>query len=224
MSELSEIGVVSRASPFSVSDTVERVERVMQQAGMTIFARIDQQAAVQAVGLTMRPMILILFGNPKGGTPLMQSYPTLAIDLPLKALVWEDTGGRVWVSTNSPDFIQRRHGLPETPFIGVPGLLRKALSPAPRGREPPTPPPCPSRRPIFRKEAHHAHQRLPRSGVFFEPMSKRRRGFPSEAQVKRGLRIVHGDKELVEKLGRNDLCPCGSGKRFKRCCLRSGRF
>jgi uncharacterized protein YecA (UPF0149 family) len=55
-------------------------------------------------------------------------------------------------------------------------------------------------------------------------MSKRRKGFPSETQVKRGLRIVHGDKELVEKLGRNDLCPCGSGKVFKRCCLRSGRF
>jgi uncharacterized protein YecA (UPF0149 family) len=55
-------------------------------------------------------------------------------------------------------------------------------------------------------------------------MSKRRRGFPSEAQVKRGLRVVHGDKELVEKLGRNDLCPCGSGKRFKKCCLRGGRF
>jgi len=55
-------------------------------------------------------------------------------------------------------------------------------------------------------------------------MSKRRRGFPCEAQVKRGLRIVHGDKELTEKLGRDDLCPCGSGKRFKKCCLKSGRF
>lgn len=60
--------------------------------------------------------------------------------------------------------------------------------------------------------------------MFFEQMSKRRRGFPSETHVKRDLRIVHGDKELVEKLGRNDLCPCGSGKRFKRCCLRGGRF
>ena len=68
------------------------------------------------------------------------------------------------------------------------------------------------------------HQRLPRPGVFFEPMSKRRRGFPSEAQVKRSPRVVHGDKELVEKLGRNDLCPCGSGRRFKKCCLRGGRF
>ena len=78
--------------------------------------------------------------------------------------------------------------------------------------------------PHHQAAAVHLNQRLPRSGVLFEPMSKRRRGFPSEAQVKRGLRIVHGDKELVEKLGRNDLCPCGSGTRFKRCCLRGGRF
>ncbi len=78
--------------------------------------------------------------------------------------------------------------------------------------------------PFSVKEAHHAHHQSPRSGVFFERMSKRRRGFPSEAQVKCGQRVVHGDKELIEKLGRNDLCPCGSGKRFKKCCLKSGRF
>jgi hypothetical protein len=59
---------------------------------------------------------------------------------------------------------------------------------------------------------------------FFEPMSKRRKGFPSETKVKRGRQVVHGDKELEEKLGRDDLCPCGSGKRFRNCCLRSGRF
>jgi uncharacterized protein YchJ len=59
---------------------------------------------------------------------------------------------------------------------------------------------------------------------FFEPMSKRRRSFPSETHVRRGMRIVHGDKELTEKLGRNDLCPCGSGKRFKKCCLQGSRF
>lgn len=76
---------------------------------------------------------------------------------------------------------------------------------------------------FFRKQASHAHQRFPRSGVFFERMSKRRRGFPSETQVKRGVRIVHGNKELAEKLSRTDLCPCGSGKRFKKCCLTKGR-
>jgi hypothetical protein len=71
---------------------------------------------------------------------------------------------------------------------------------------------------------HHAIRRPQRPAIFFEPMSKRRRGFPSETHVKRGVRIVHDRKELLEKLGRNDLCPCGSGKRFKRCCLKTGRF
>ncbi len=127
MSASPEIGVVSVASPYAVDDTTERVLRVLERAGMTIFAQIDQHGAAQAVGVTMRPMMLVLFGNPKGGTPLMQAYPTLAIDLPLKALVWEDAGGRVWVSTNSPEYLQRRRGLAQTPFVGVPGLLAQAL-------------------------------------------------------------------------------------------------
>jgi len=100
---------------------------VIDQAGMTIFTRIDQKAAAQKVGVLMRPMVLVLFGNPKAGTPLMQAYPTLAIDLPLKALVWEDRSGRVWVSTNSPQYLQQRHGMAETPFVGVPALLKGAL-------------------------------------------------------------------------------------------------
>lgn len=122
-----EIGVVSLASPYTADDTTERVVRELERAGMTIFARIDQQGAAKGVGLPMRPMMLVLFGNPKGGTPLMQAYPTLAIDLPLKALVWEDADGRVWVSTNSPEYLKQRHGLAETPFAGVPGLLAQAL-------------------------------------------------------------------------------------------------
>jgi uncharacterized protein (DUF302 family) len=121
-----DIGLVSLESSDAVGVTSQRVAQVLEQAGMKIFARIDQQDAAQAVGLTMRPMVLLLFGNARGGTPLMQSYPTLAIDLPLKALVWEDAGGRVWVSTNSPEYMQRRHGLAETPFAGVPGLLVRA--------------------------------------------------------------------------------------------------
>jgi len=74
------------------------------------------------------------------------------------------------------------------------------------------------------KEVYHATRPIPRRIIFFETMSKRRRGYPSETQVKRRVRIVHGDKLLEEKLGRNDPCPCGSGLRFKRCCLKSGRF
>src|SRR5690242_18972001 len=94
---------------------------------MTIFTRIDQQRAAQAVGLAMRPMMLVLFGNPKAGTPLMQAHPTLAIDLPLKALIWEDAHGQAWVSTNSPEHLQRRHGIAKTPFVGVPELLAQAM-------------------------------------------------------------------------------------------------
>ena len=71
---------------------------------------------------------------------------------------------------------------------------------------------------------YHVQTQHQRTTVFFETMSKRRKGYPSETQVKRGIRIVHGDKLLEEKLGRNDPCPCGSGKRFKTCCLKSGRF
>jgi uncharacterized protein YecA (UPF0149 family) len=73
-------------------------------------------------------------------------------------------------------------------------------------------------------EVSHAQTQLRRTAVFLETMSKRRTGFPSETQVRCGVRIVHGDKLLEEKLGRNDLCPCGSGKRFKKCCLKKGRF
>jgi uncharacterized protein (DUF302 family) len=112
MSASPEPGVVSLASPRAFDDTTARVARVLEHAGMTIFARIDQQSAAETVGLAMRPMMLVLFGNPKAGTPLMQSHPTLAIDLPLKALICEDAHGQVWVSTNSPEYLQRRarHG------------------------------------------------------------------------------------------------------------------
>jgi uncharacterized protein YecA (UPF0149 family) len=74
------------------------------------------------------------------------------------------------------------------------------------------------------KEVSHVPARNRRAAIFFETMSKRRKGFPSETNVRRGTRIVHGDKLLEEKLGRNDLCPCGSGKRFKKCCMTAGRF
>jgi hypothetical protein len=77
---------------------------------------------------------------------------------------------------------------------------------------------------LSRKAVDHGPARPRTIAVFFETMSKRRKGFPSEMQVKRGVRIVHGTKELTEKLGRNDLCPCGSGKRFKKCCRNTGCF
>jgi len=127
MSASREPGVVSLASPHAFDETTARVIRVLEHAGMTIFTRIDQQSAAEAVGLAMRPMMLVLFGNPKAGTPLMQAHPTLAIDLPLKALIWEDANGQVWVSTNSPEYLQHRHGMAKTPFAAVPELLAQAV-------------------------------------------------------------------------------------------------
>jgi uncharacterized protein (DUF302 family) len=127
MSASPDPGIVSLASPHAFDGTTARVVRVLEHAGMTIFARIDQQSAAEAAGVAMRPMMLVLFGNPKAGTPLMQAHPTLAIDLPLKALIWEDAHGQVWASTNSPEYLQRRHGMAETPFVGVPELLAQAM-------------------------------------------------------------------------------------------------
>jgi uncharacterized protein (DUF302 family) len=128
MSASPDSGVVSFASPHTATDTVDRIASALAGAGMTVFAQIDQQAAAASAGLHMRPMNLIVFGNPRAGTPLMQAYPTLAIDLPLKALVWEDNDGKVWVSTNSPDYLQRRHAMAEPAFGAVMVLLERALS------------------------------------------------------------------------------------------------
>ena len=128
MPEVSENGVLHLASPHPADGTTQRLVGVLEQAGMTIFARIDQQGAARAAGVSMRPMTLVVFGNPKAGTPLMQTYPSLAIDLPLKALIWEDAEGRVWVSTNTPEYLQRRHAMAELPFAIVPGLLAQALA------------------------------------------------------------------------------------------------
>ena len=127
MSASPEPGVVSLASPHDFDGTTARVVSGLEHAGMTIFTRIDQQSVAESVGLAMRPMMLVLFGNPEAGTPLMQAYPTLAIDLPLKALIWEDAHGQVWVSTNSPEYLQRRHGMAKTPFAGIPELLAQAM-------------------------------------------------------------------------------------------------
>ena len=123
-------GVVNLASLHSVDETTQRLVGVLEHAGMTIFARIDQQDAALSAGVTMQPMTLVVFGNAKAGTPLMQAYPSLAVDLPLKALVWEDVDGRVWVSTNSPEYLQQRHSMAEVPFAGVPSLLASALTPS----------------------------------------------------------------------------------------------
>ena len=106
-------GLVQIASPHTVNETVNRLESVLAQRGVQVFALIDHSGEAEKVGMKMRPTKLVIFGNPKGGTPLMVAAPTLAIDLPLKALVWEDESGKVWVTYNSPEYLQERHGVPE---------------------------------------------------------------------------------------------------------------
>jgi uncharacterized protein (DUF302 family) len=106
-------GLLQVASPHTVSETLQRLESILAQRGVQVFALIDHSGEAEKAGMKMRPTKLAIFGNPKGGTPLMVAAPTLAIDLPLKALVWEDEGGKVWITYNSPEYLQQRHGVPE---------------------------------------------------------------------------------------------------------------
>jgi uncharacterized protein (DUF302 family) len=104
-------GVVRIASSHSVADTVDRLAASLKAHSVIVFARIDFSADADRAGLTMRPEQMLIFGNPKAGTPLMVSEPTVGLDLPLKALVWEDAEGLVWLGYNDPGYILERHGL-----------------------------------------------------------------------------------------------------------------
>jgi uncharacterized protein (DUF302 family) len=106
-------GLLQVASGYSVDETVKRLEAVLAERGVKVFALIDHSGEAEKVGMKMRPTKVVIFGSPKGGTPLMVAAPSLAIDLPLKSLVAEDEGGKVWVSYNSPEYLQQRHGVPE---------------------------------------------------------------------------------------------------------------
>ncbi len=106
-------GMVHLRSPYSVPETLKRLDSVLQSKGLAVFARIDHSGEAEKVGMKMLPTQLIIFGSPKGGTPLMVASPTLAIDLPLKALVWQDEGGKVWVSYNTTEYLKQRHNIPD---------------------------------------------------------------------------------------------------------------
>jgi uncharacterized protein (DUF302 family) len=108
-----ENGIVDTPSPHSFEQTVERLRNVLQARGLTLFALVDHSGEAEKVGLNMPPTRLLIFGSPKGGTPAMLAAPSIAIDLPLKALIWEDSGGKVWISYNAPEFLRRRHNLPD---------------------------------------------------------------------------------------------------------------
>jgi uncharacterized protein (DUF302 family) len=112
MSADAQNGLISLATKHSVDEAMQRLEALLAERGITVFARVDHGGEAAKVGLDMRPTKLLIFGSPKGGTPLMQATPTVAIDLPLKALFWEDAYGKVWLTYNDPQYLQRRHNFP----------------------------------------------------------------------------------------------------------------
>jgi uncharacterized protein (DUF302 family) len=108
-----EEGIVKIPSRQSVDETVDKLKAILKSKGVTLFALIDHSGEAEKAGLKMPPTKLLIFGNPKGGTPLMLAAPSAALDLPLKILVAEDAQGKVWISYNSPEYVKERHGLPD---------------------------------------------------------------------------------------------------------------
>jgi uncharacterized protein (DUF302 family) len=123
-----EEGIVKFLSHHSVNETVDKLKTILQSKGVTLFALVDHSGEAEKVGMKMPPTKLLIFGNPKGGTPLMLAAPSVAIDLPLKILVAEDAQGQVWISYNSPQYLKERHGLSSDllPNIAVVETLAKA--------------------------------------------------------------------------------------------------
>ena len=112
MTSSKSMGLVDLQSNHSVDETVEKVRAILQSKGITLFALIDHSGEAANVGMKMRPTKLLVFGNPKGGTPVMLAAPSSAIDLPLKILIWEDAQKKVWVTYNSPTYLMERHNIP----------------------------------------------------------------------------------------------------------------
>jgi uncharacterized protein (DUF302 family) len=118
-------GLVAVKSPHSAKATMDKLEEIVKQRGLNVFARIDHAAGATKVGKTLRPTELLIFGNPQGGTPLMECAQSAGIDLPLKALVWEDAAAQVWLGYNDPAFLAQRHEVAQCPVVEN---LRKALA------------------------------------------------------------------------------------------------
>lgn len=125
-----ENGLVRVPSRYPVEETVQRLQTTFAAKGLQVFALIDHSGEAAKVGLKMRPTKLLIFGSPKGGTPLMVASPSLAIDLPMKALVAEDETGKVWLTYNNPEYLRERHGVPEELIKNLAGagpLMEKAV-------------------------------------------------------------------------------------------------
>ena len=118
-------GLIAVKSPYGAKETMDRLESVLKDKGMTIFTRVDHAAGAAKVGKQLRPTEVLIFGNPQGGTPFMECSQTVGIDLPQKALVWEDASGQVWLAYNDPAYVASRHGAPQCP---VAANLKQALA------------------------------------------------------------------------------------------------
>ena len=113
MAQIADNGIITIPSSHSVNETVERLKGILQAKGVTLFAVVDHSGEAEKVGMKMHPTKLLIFGSPKAGTPLMLAAPSIASDLPLKILIWEDAQRKVRISYNSPDYLRERHGLPQ---------------------------------------------------------------------------------------------------------------
>ena len=120
-------GMLVKASHYSVAETLDRLEKIVTGKGITVFARVDHGSGAKKVDIPLRPTQLLIFGNPKLGAPLMQNQQTIGIDLPLKALAWEDAEGKVWLGYNQPSYIAARHSVTEPQKIidKMSGALKK---------------------------------------------------------------------------------------------------
>jgi uncharacterized protein (DUF302 family) len=117
-------GLIHLSSSYSVAETAKRLEESLLAHGVTMFCRVDHSGEAEKVGLHVPPTQLLIFGSPRAGTPLMLASPTVAVDLPLKALIWQDADGKVWLSYNSPEYLQQRHNIP-------PELINNIAGPTP---------------------------------------------------------------------------------------------
>jgi uncharacterized protein (DUF302 family) len=124
-------GLITYPSSHSVTETLDRLQFLLYQKHITIFTRIDHSLEAKNVGMHMPPTQLLIFGSPRGGTPIMLAAPLAAIDLPLKALAWEDNAGKVWISYNDPQYLKKRYGLSDEvlqPISGIGALIQAAIS------------------------------------------------------------------------------------------------
>jgi len=123
-------GLIAVKSPYSANETMDRFETVVKDRGLNVFARINHAAGAAKIGKSLRPTEVLIFGNPQGGTPFMECAQTVGIDLPLKALVWEDASSQVWLGYNDPAFLAKRHDVPDCMVAGKLGQALAAMAEA----------------------------------------------------------------------------------------------